>query len=270
MAPPVACPEHVALVAQQDRSHRSRGNTPTGSYERGHGFGGKYGHANGVADKRKGGGGGFGHHGPRGRPSSHSPDRGFIAAAADKLAAHKLSGASPPAAAHKLAGASPPAGACGLPLPPSGAADRSSADAPAESAEKAGGAASGGDKPAADKATADKPAFSADRPPLAPVAEDTAAVKQAEGSISSVAARIAKLEVAGNEATSAAPQNPAAVPAPDTPARPGSLSKAFASARSSLDGDKPGDGDDAATPDGDAVAAIGSNGMAAPSQAAAA
>ena len=172
----------------QDRGNRSRGGTPTGSYERGHGFAGRY--ANGVADKRKGGGGGF-LGGSARRPGSRSPDRGFLAAAADKLAAGKLSGTSPsgrsPSGGGFLRGSSPPPR---TPRP---------TDKPA------------GGRPAA---AAEKPAAAAATP------EETAAVKQQEGSVSSVAARIAKLEV-GTKAASAAA-------APGPPARIGSFGEASA------------------------------------------
>jgi hypothetical protein len=101
------------LLLQDNRGHRSRGGTPTGSLERGHGFAGRH-HANGIGGKGPAGGGKAGGVGFR-RPASRSPDRGLLAAAADKLAASKLGlGASPPPphprAAKSLPGASAAAG----------------------------------------------------------------------------------------------------------------------------------------------------------------
>jgi hypothetical protein len=106
-------PQHEKLLLQDNRGHRSRGGTPTGSLERGHGFAGRH-HANGIGGKGPAVGGKAGSVGFR-RPASRSPDRGVLAAAADKLAAARLGlGASPPPphprAAKSLPGASAAAG----------------------------------------------------------------------------------------------------------------------------------------------------------------
>ena len=122
------CLSTRGLLLQDNRGHRSRGGTPTGSLERGHGFAGRH-HANGISGKGPSGGGKAGSMGFR-RPASRSPDRGLLAAAADKLAAAKLGlGASPPPP-HPRAGKAPGASA---------AADGTDGTAAAEKGRKVAG-----------------------------------------------------------------------------------------------------------------------------------